>query len=185
MSSGIVDLFDSFSHRCSATIVRLFCARIHVFAFTLNQPKTKKKKHDRALRRNLNSIYIWHTHTHTKSTFLCILNHFLCVFAFSIFSFDFASSFFLLSLCLLFTLAHLCMRLCACVLVLAWKAAHVCEFESFVCSARTTHFISIRSLCATGSFLFKFLFFLIHVPLYVFILFFDLVHLSVETKRKY
>ena len=44
MRSGIVDLFDSFSHRCSATIVRLFYARIHVFALTLNQQKTKKKK---------------------------------------------------------------------------------------------------------------------------------------------
>lgn len=83
-------------------------------------------------RRNLNSIH--------NCTFLYILNHFLCV-CFVDFLFEFASSFFGASVLVVRCVPR---RPCVCVFI--------CWFESFVCSARVAHFISIRSLCATGWF---------------------------------
>lgn len=144
-------------------ILSVVAARLSYVGFTLafmclhslstNRRRRRRKRNNRARRRNLNSIYTWHTHMHTQKVhfFAFLITSCVCLPSrFSLLPLLLRS--FLLSLWLLFTLAHLCMRACACVLVLAWKAAHVCEFESFVCSARATHFISIRSVCATGSF---------------------------------
>lgn len=74
------------------------------------------------------------------------------VFVFSVFSFILLRSFcccFVWLLCA----SHQCVCVCAVERQTHMIACVCVSRESFVCSMRATHFISIRSVCATGSFL--------------------------------
>lgn len=94
-------------------------------------------------------------HTEKKVQFLCILNHFLwvCCVCLLGFLFYFTSFVLLLLRVVIVRVASVCVCVCAVERQTHMIACVCVSRESFVCSMRATHFISIRSVCATGSFL--------------------------------